>query len=145
MGRMLTEPSGTPAASTISAIVSIVSGSLLGGLSTTGLPEAMAGANLCAARLSGKLKGLIAAIGPIGKRRVIPTRSLDEAIRSSGISSPYMRSASSAPSRKVMTARSTSTSESRIGLPDSSVMVRASSSRRVFTPSLISRRIRPRS
>ena len=36
----------------------------------------MAGASLWAARLSGKLNGLMAAIGPIGKRRVMPTRSL---------------------------------------------------------------------
>ena len=70
-------PAGTPAASMISATVSIVSGSLDGGLSTIGLPVAMAGASLCAARLSGKLNGLIAAIGPIGKRRVMPTRSFD--------------------------------------------------------------------
>ena len=34
----------------------------------------MAGAILCAARLSGKLNGLMAAIGPIGNRRVMPTR-----------------------------------------------------------------------
>ena len=35
-------------------------------------PAAMAGASLWAARLSGKLKGLMAATGPIGKRRVMP-------------------------------------------------------------------------
>ena len=44
----------------ISATVSIVSGSLDGGLSTIGLPDAIAGATLWAARLSGKLNGLIA-------------------------------------------------------------------------------------
>ena len=48
IGRMLTEPSGTPAPSMISATVSIVSGSLDGGLRTIGLPDAMAGAILCA-------------------------------------------------------------------------------------------------
>ena len=49
-----------------------MSGSLDGGLRTIGLPAAIAGASLWAARLSGKLNGLIAAIGPIGKRRVMP-------------------------------------------------------------------------
>ena len=76
IGRMDTEPAGGPAASMISAIVSIVSGSADGGLSTIGLPEAIAGASLWAARFNGKLNGLIAAIGPIGKRRVMPSRSL---------------------------------------------------------------------
>ena len=40
------------------------------------LPAAIAGASLCAARLSGKLNGLMAATGPIGKRRVMPMRPL---------------------------------------------------------------------
>ncbi len=116
-----------------------------GGLRTIELPEAIAGASLCAARLSGKLNGLIAAIGPIGKRRVMPTRSFDDAMRSSGMTSPVIRSASSAPSRNVRTARSTSTSASRIGLPASAAMSAPSSSRRALIPALISRRIRPRS
>ena len=145
IGRIETEPAGTPAASMISATASIVSGSLDGGLSTIGLPAAIAGATLWAARLSGKLNGLMPAIGPIGKRRVIPTRSLAAGIRSSGMSSPVIRSASSAPRRKVSVARSTSTRASRIGLPDSSAMSRPSSSRRARMPALISRRIRPRS
>ena len=85
---MLTAPSGTPDFSMISATVSIVSGSLDGGLRTIELPAAMAGATLCAARLSGKLNGLMPAMGPIGKRLVIPTRPLELAIRSSGMSSP---------------------------------------------------------
>ncbi len=78
IGRIETEPAGTPAASMISATASIVSGSLDGGLSTIGLPLAIAGATLWAARLSGKLNGLMPAIGPIGKRRVIPIRSFDD-------------------------------------------------------------------
>ena len=81
IGRIETEPAGTPAASMISATVSIVSGSLDGGLRTIGLPAAIAGESLWAARLSGKLNGLIAAIGPIGKRRVIPTRSFDDGMQ----------------------------------------------------------------
>ena len=72
MGRMLTAPGGRPVSATISATVSIVSGSLDGGLRTIEQPAAMAGASLCAARLSGKLKGLMAATGPMGKRRVMP-------------------------------------------------------------------------
>ena len=134
IGSTLTMPSGTPAASMISATLSMTSGSLDGGLRTIGLPDAMAGATLCAARLSGKLNGLIAAIGPIGKRRVMPTRSFDDARRSSGMTSPVMRSASSAPRRKVRVARSTSTSASRIGLPASAAIVAPSSSRRARMP-----------
>ena len=145
IGRMLTDPSGTPASSMISATVSIVSGSLDGGLRTIGLPEAIAGLILWTARLSGKLNGLMPATGPMGKRRVMPTRSFDEGMRSSGIVSPTIRSASSAPSRNVSAARSTSASASRAGLPASRVMRAASSSRRSRTPALMSRRIRPRS
>ena len=145
IGRIETDPAGAPAASMISATASIVRGSADGGLRTIGFPEAMAGAILCAARLSGKLNGLIPAIGPIGKRRVMPIRSFDEGSRSSGISSPVIRSASSAPSRKVSVARSTSTRASRMGLPASSAMSRPISSRRARSPALISRRIRPRS
>ena len=63
----------------ISATASIVSGSLDGGLSTIGQPAAMAGAILCAARLSGKLNGLMPATGPIGKRRVMPDRPFEPA------------------------------------------------------------------
>ena len=145
IGRIETEPAGTPAASMISATASITSGSLDGGLRTIGLPDAIAGASLCAARFSGKLNGLIAAIGPIGNRRVMPMRSLDDGSRSSGMSSPVIRSASSAPRRKVSVARSTSTRASRMGLPASSAISRPSSSRRALSPALISRRIRPRS
>ena len=145
IGRMLTAPAGTPAASMISATASITSGSLDGGLRTIGLPDAIAGATLCAARFSGKLNGLMPAIGPIGKRRVMPTRSFDAGVMSSGMSSPVIRSASSAPSRNVTTARSTSTSASRIGLPASRAMSRPNSSRRALIPALISRRMRPRS
>ncbi len=129
----------------ISATVSIVSGSLDGGLRTIEQPAAIAGATLWAARFNGKLNGLIPATGPIGKRRVMPTRSRDEAMRSSGITSPVIRSASSAPRRNVRVARSTSTRASRIGLPASVAMSLPSSSRRALMPALIERRIAPRS
>ena len=145
IGRTLTLPAGAPASSMISATVSIVSGSLDGGLRTIGLPDAIAGATLWAARFSGKLNGLIPAIGPIGKRRVMPTRPFDAGLRSSGIVSPTIRSASSAPSRNVSVARSTSTSASRIGLPASRAISRPSSSRRALIPALMLRRIAPRS
>ena len=145
IGRMLTAPSGSPASAMISATLSMTSGSLDGGLRTIGLPEAIAGATLWAARLSGKLNGLIAAIGPIGNRRVIPTRSRDAGLMSSGIISPTIRSASSAPSRNVRVARSTSISASRMGLPASSAISAPSSSRRALIPSLMWRSARPRS
>jgi hypothetical protein len=142
---MLTEPAGGPACSMISAIVSIVSGSLDGGLSTIEQPDAMAGATLCAARLSGKLNGLIPATGPIREAPRDAEPALGAGMRSSGIDSPVIRSASSAPSRNVSVARSTSMSASRIGLPASVAMIVPSSSRRALIPALISRRIRPRS
>ena len=63
IGRMLTAPSGRPASATISPTVSIVSGSLDGGLSTIEQPAAIAGDSLWAARLSGKLNGEIAGDG----------------------------------------------------------------------------------
>ena len=50
------------------------------------------------------------------------------------MSSPVIRSASSAPRRNVSDARSTSTSASRIGLPASSAISRPSSSRRRLDP-----------
>ncbi len=75
---MLTAPAGSAGlVDDLGRRSSIVSGSLDGGLRTIGLPAAIAGASLWAARLSGKLNGLIAAIGPIGNRRVIPTRPFD--------------------------------------------------------------------
>jgi len=138
-------PSGMPTSSISSARRSMTSGSLDAGLSTIGLPDAMAGATLWTARLSGKLKGLMPAIGPIGKRRVMPTRSLELGMRSRGMTSPCMRSASSAPSRKTSEARSTSTRASRMGLPASATMISASSSRCSMTLAAMSRRMRPRS
>ena len=93
-----------------------------GGLSTIEQPAAMAGATLWAARLSGKLKGLMPATGPTGKRRVMPSRPTWAGPRSSGMVSPTRRSASSAARRKVSAPRSTSARASRMGLPDSRAM-----------------------
>ena len=61
------------------------------------------------------------------------------------MSSPPMRSASSAPMRKVRMPRSTSVSASRMGLPDSRAMSRPISSRRPWMPALILRRAALRS
>jgi len=52
-----------------SAIMSAPIGVLDAGLRTKGQPAAMAGAILCAARLSGKLKGETIETTPMGKRR----------------------------------------------------------------------------
>ena len=101
------------------------------------LPEAMAGAILCRARLSGKLNGEMPAIGPIGKRRTMALRPFDEGSRSRAMTSPSIRLASSAAVSSVKTPRSVSTSASRIGLPASSAMMRATSSRRSLSPSAI--------
>src|SRR3984885_12045987 len=73
-GRTLMAPRGQPASTAISPRRSAVSGVCGAGLMMMGLPEAMAGASLCATRLSGKLKGVIARMGPMGKRRMRPAR-----------------------------------------------------------------------
>ena len=73
-GRTLSAPAGQPASATIFASLRAVIGVCEAGLSTTGQPAAIAGASLCDTRLSGKLNGLMAAIGPIGKRRSRPCR-----------------------------------------------------------------------
>ena len=46
------------------------------GRSTIGLPAASAGATLCATRLSGKLNGVMPAIGPSGTRRTCADAAL---------------------------------------------------------------------
>src|ERR1700760_3577232 len=59
--------SGQPAFRITSPSASAVNGVLGEGLIKIGHPEAIAGAALCATRLSGKLKGVIASTGPTGK------------------------------------------------------------------------------
>src|SRR5205085_5125151 len=71
-GSTLNASAGQPDSAMIAASLSAEIGVCEAGLSTTGQPAAIAGASLCATRLTGKLNGEIAAIGPIGKRRTMP-------------------------------------------------------------------------
>ncbi len=95
IGSTLNAPFGSPASSSALARNSAESGVFVAGLRTMGLPAAMAGASLCAERLSGKLKGEMAATGPMGKRRRMAMRPLPCGARSSGMTSPPIRRASS--------------------------------------------------
>jgi len=107
-----------------------VSGVCRGGLSTTPQPAAIAGATLWAARLSGKLNGVIAPTTPIGTRIVQPRRPTPAGCASTTTPRPASVRASTAEKVIVCTARSTSTSACVTGLPASSASVRASSWRR---------------
>ena len=133
-GRTLIRPAGrssSAAASTTSApTFSPLTGVDDDGLTTIVFAAASAGATLCATRLNGELNGVIAATGPIGNRRTSPRRPSPAGTPSSGTISPSIRVASSAAIRNVLTARSHSSRLSQIALPVSSVMSRASSSRR---------------
>ena len=80
-----------------------------------GLPDAMAGASLCATRLTGKLNGVIPRTGPMGNLRVNATRPSFPAVKSAGVTSPTIRLASSAATRNVSAARVTSLRASRMG------------------------------
>src|SRR6185437_12379432 len=60
-------PSGSPACLRMSASKREVRGVCGAGLSRTVFPTASAGASLCRTRLSGKLNGVMASTGPIGK------------------------------------------------------------------------------
>ena len=66
----LSTPSGTPASESSWAMKSALSGVSSAGLWTTALPAASAGAILVLDRISGKLKGVIAATTPSGSRSV---------------------------------------------------------------------------
>ena len=114
---------------------SVVSGSCGGGFSVMVAPHAIAGAILCAARSTGKLNGVIAAIGDSGKRRVSAMRPVPAGATSAGRTSPPMRVASSAASRNTKIARSSSTLAWAIGFPASSASVRAKSARAASRPS----------
>ena len=76
-------------------------------------------------------------MGPIGNRRTMPARPFEDGSRSSGMTSPSIRFASSAAVSRVKTPRSVSTSASRIGLPASAAIIPATSSRRSLSPAAI--------
>ena len=145
IGSTLSAPFGSPASSSALARNSAESGVFVAGLRTMGLPAAMAGASLCAERLSGKLKGEMAATGPMGKRRRMAMRPLPCGARSSGMTSPPIRRASSLATWNVMAARSTSVSASLMGLPASPASARPISVRRRPSTEDAFARIAPRS
>ena len=122
-------PSGRSVSARIWPSTSADSGVLGAGLSTIGAPQAMAGATLCATRLSGKLNGEMPSTGPIAKRRTIAMRPSAAASVSRRCSSPENLRAS-APQRKVDTARATSALAHMIGLPFSALISCAISSDR---------------
>ncbi len=127
----LSHPSGRPhSSSSIEASLSAVNGVADAGLSTTGHPAAMAGATLCDTRLSGKLKGEMAATIPMGTRCTKPSLPTPAELASRGIISPERVRATAAEKRKVSTARSASMRAVLIGLPASAAIERANSSLR---------------
>ena len=98
------------------------------GLSTTGQPAAIAGATLCATRLSGKLNGLIAADHADREAQREGELAVPGAVASIGTISPVSVRASTAAKRNVATARAASTRAVLIGLPASAQMICAASS-----------------
>ncbi len=122
-------PLGRPHSSRSSSAKAMAeSGVCDAGFSTTGQPAAIAGASLCATRLSGKLNGLIAPTMPIGTRSVKPILPVPTSDASSGTTSPASRRASTDANVKVDTARWASTRAVLIGLAASSAMMRANCS-----------------
>jgi hypothetical protein len=65
-------PSGSPVSASTSPMMSAPTGVADAGLSTKGQPTATAGATLCAARFSGKLKGVMKLHTPAGTRFHMP-------------------------------------------------------------------------
>ena len=89
------------------------------GFTTIGAPTASEGATLCATRLRGKLNGVIPRTGPMGNRRINPTREPSEASVSRRISSSSPRRRTSLAQRNVETARVASTFAHLSGFPPS--------------------------
>ena len=123
-----TPSGGKPAWSRISVSFSAESGVSVAGLSTTAFPAASAGPTLWQTRLSGKLKGLMAATTPHGTRIVRPTLPAPPGAPSSGTVSPCRRLASSAEPMMVSKAREASRRPSARTLPSSLEISRPSSS-----------------
>ena len=96
VGTKLTTPGGTPASASSSATRSEVSGASRGGLMTTALPAASAGASLRVIMAAGKFHGVIMATTPTGGWRVMMRLAPEGAT----LIEPWMRTASSAFQRK---------------------------------------------
>ncbi len=122
MGKIETAPLGKSVLSIICASMSVDKGVRLEGFKMMGQPAAMAGAILCTARLSGKLKGTIPATIPTGKYFTSPSLPAPAGVQSRLIYSFGKRLLSSAATAKVWMERSTSPSAYLMGLPDSSVI-----------------------
>ena len=67
-GRIENAPVGKSVSASTSPTINAPSGVFAAGLSTNGQPAAIAGATLCATRLSGKLNGVMKLHGPTGTR-----------------------------------------------------------------------------
>ena len=128
IGRMEYISGGRSVAASSSPSSSADSGVAGAGLTTIGAPTAMAGASLCATRLSGKLNGLMPRIGPRILRCTTAIRPSAAGSVSRRWSSPEKRRASSAAQRNVDTARAASARAHLSGLPFSAVISRATSS-----------------
>src|SRR6266540_1763611 len=131
---------GQPEVSTARASKSAVTGVRGDGFRITGLPAASAGASLWSARLSGKLKGVIAVTGPTGNRRTAQKAPSPRGSMSTGTTSPSNRVASSEASRIVVRPLSSSASAYRRGFPASAMIVSTNSARRASTSSRSRRR-----
>src|SRR3954453_6723075 len=134
------QPGGRPGSCSSSASRSADSGVWLAGFRTTAQPAARAGASLCATRLSGKLKGLIAPTMPTGCRSVKASLPVPACAASIGTISPASLRASTAANVYVDIARIASTRAAFIGLPAPSEITRATSSwRRPSAPATLTR------
>ncbi len=120
-GSTLTTPSGTPASASRPPMASAVSGVSEAGLSTTVQPAASAGPILRVAIAAGKFHGVTSTETPTGCRM---TRILF-APEGACISTPSIRTASSAYQRKNSAAYAASARASRSALPFSAAISRA--------------------
>src|SRR5206468_12811390 len=100
-----------------------------GGLMTTVLPEASAGATLCATMFNGELNDVMPQTTPRGTRMENAMRWALPGAASIGTTSPVSRFDSSAEMMKVCTARLTSFDASLAGNPASATIVLTNSSR----------------
>ncbi|VWB90748.1 hypothetical protein BLA6993_04328 [Burkholderia lata] len=121
----LNTPAGTPARSASTASANADSGVSSDGFSTIVQPAASAGPALRVIIASGKFHGVIAATTPTGSR-VTTICAFGFGL---GITSPYMRFASSANHSRKLAAYATSPRASASGLPCSRVSSSASASR----------------